>query len=143
MIREAEARDRDQLYRLYKSLVPNSKRMQVLEKQIETIRHDPNNLLLVYEEKGIIIGTLTLNICLQALHGMRPYGIIENIVVDEMHRSRGVGSELLQYVEEYCRSLNCRKIMLLSHSSRIEAHRFFEREGFNGTISRGFKKYLN
>jgi N-acetylglutamate synthase-like GNAT family acetyltransferase len=142
LIREAERTDRDQIFRLYRMLVPNSKRMNVLEEQIEKIRMDPNNFLLVYDEGGKILGTLTLNICLQALHGLRPFGVVENIIVDENHRSQNIGRKLIQYVEEYCKSIDCHKIMLLSNLIRQRAHQFFEREGYNGSISKGFKKYL-
>ncbi|UYO02785.1 GNAT family N-acetyltransferase [Paenibacillus sp. PSB04] len=142
MIREAESQDREQLSNLYTMLVPNSKKMNVLEEQIEKIRMDPANFLLVYEEEGALLGTLTLNICLQAMHGTRPYGLIENIVVHEDHRSNNIGQSLLKYAEEYCRSLHCHKIMLLSHSKRVRAHQFFEREGYDGSVSKGFKKYL-
>lgn len=142
MIREAERTDRDQLFELYRMLVPNSKRMNVLEEQIEKIRMDPNNFLLVYEEEGEILGTVTLNICLQALHGLRPYGVVENIIVHENHRGENIGRAILQYVEEYCVSIDCHRIMLLSNSMRHRAHQFFEREGYNGSISKGFKKYI-
>ncbi|MET3549651.1 hypothetical protein ABID47_006312 [Paenibacillus favisporus] len=43
MIREAESKDREQLSNLYRMLVPNSKKMNVLEEQIEKIRMDPAN----------------------------------------------------------------------------------------------------
>lgn len=142
MIREAERSDRNQLYELYRMLVPNSKKMNVLEEQIDRIKSDPNNFLLVFDEGGEIVGTVTLNICIQALHGTRPYGIIENIIVRENHRSKSVGQQLLQYVEDYCRSINCHRIMLLSNSTRERAHQFFEREGYDGSVSKGFKKYF-
>jgi GNAT superfamily N-acetyltransferase len=141
MIREAEGTDKDKLFELYRMLVPNSKKMNVLEEQIETIRKHPYNFLFVYDEGGDILGTVTLNICLQALHGKRPYGIIENIIVHENHRNKKIGQKLLQYVEEYCRSLNCHRIMLLSNSVRESAHQFLEREGYDGVV-KGFKKYL-
>lgn len=79
---------------------------------------------------------------MQALHVLRPYGVIENIVVHEHHRGRGVGQKLLQYAENYCRALDCHRIMLLSSSKRQMAHQFFEREGYDGAVSKGFKKYL-
>jgi N-acetylglutamate synthase-like GNAT family acetyltransferase len=142
MIREAEGTDKNQLFELYRMLVPNSKKMIVLEEQIDAIKKDPNNFVLVYDEEGQILATLTLNICSQALHGKRPYGVIENIIVHENHRSKNIGQKLLQYVEDYCRSLNCHRIMLLSNSSRESAHQFFEREGYDGSVSKGFKKYL-
>ncbi|MFH0071041.1 GNAT family N-acetyltransferase [Peribacillus sp. NPDC056705] len=83
-----------------------------------------------------------LNICLQALHGARPYGVVENIIVHQDHRNRRIGQKLLQHVEAYCRSIDCHRIMLLSQAQRLDAHRFFEREGYSGSVSRGFKKYL-
>ncbi|KRE59867.1 GNAT family N-acetyltransferase [Paenibacillus sp. Soil750] len=142
MIREAEKTDRDQLFGLYRMLVPNSKKMSVLEEQIVKIRMDPTNFLFVYEEEGELLGTLTLNICLQALHGLRPYGLVENVIVHENHRCKHIGSALLQHVEAYCISIDCHKIMLLSNAKRERAHMFFEKEGYNGSISKGFKKYL-
>ncbi|MCM3237396.1 GNAT family N-acetyltransferase [Heyndrickxia oleronia] len=142
MIREAERSDKVQLYKLYKMLVPNSKKMNIQEEQIEIIKRDPHNFLLVYEEEGVILGTLTLNIFLQALHGFRPYGIVENIIVHENHRNRKIGQQLLQYVEEYCRSIDCHRIMLLSNSQRLRAHQFFEREGYESAVCKGFKKYF-
>jgi N-acetylglutamate synthase-like GNAT family acetyltransferase len=142
LIREAEGKDKEQLFQLYRMLVPNSKKMNVLEEQIERIRVDPMNFLLVYEAGGEILGTVTLNICLQALHGSRPYGVIENIIVHENHRGKNIGQKLLQYIEDYCRSIDCHRIMLLSNSQRLKAHQFFEREGYSGSVSKGFKKYL-
>jgi N-acetylglutamate synthase-like GNAT family acetyltransferase len=142
MIREAERTDKNQIFELYRMLVPNSKKMNVLEEQIDKIRMDPTNFLLVYDEEGEIVGTLTLNICLQALHGIRPYGVIENIIVHENHRGKEIGRKLLQYVEDYCNSIDCHRIMILSNSSRRRAHQFFEREGYDSSISKGFKKYL-
>ncbi|TDF92987.1 GNAT family N-acetyltransferase [Paenibacillus piri] len=142
MIREAERSDKNQLWELYRMLVPNSKKMNVLEEQIDRIRSDPNNFLFVFDDGSAILGTVTLNICIQALHGTRPYGVVENIIVHENHRSKSIGQQLLQYVEEYCRSINCHRIMLLSNSTRERAHQFFEREGYDGLVSKGFKKYL-
>jgi GNAT superfamily N-acetyltransferase len=92
MIREAERTDKEKLFELYRMLVPNSKK--------------------------------------------------KNIIVHENHRSKNIGQKLLQYVENYCRTLNCHRIMLLSHSTRERAHQFFEREGYDGLVSKGFKKYL-
>jgi N-acetylglutamate synthase-like GNAT family acetyltransferase len=142
MIREAEKTDKDQLLELYRMLVPTSRKLLVLDEQIDRIKRDPNNFLLVYEKEGECLGTVTLTICLQALVGMRPYAVIENIVVHESHRSKNIGRELLQYVEDYCKSIDCHKIMLLSNAMRNRAHHFFEREGYSGSVSKGFKKYL-
>lgn len=142
MIRQAERSDKDKQYELYRMLVPNSKKMNVIEEQIDLIRNDSNNFLFVFDNNGEILGTVTLNICIQAMHGTRPYGVVENIIVHENHRCKNIGQQLLEHVEEYCRSINCHRIMLLSNSTRERAHKFFEREGYDGAVSKGFKKYF-
>ncbi|HFU4564288.1 TPA: GNAT family N-acetyltransferase [Bacillus cereus] len=65
------------------------------------------------------------------MHGTRPYGVVENIIVHENYCSKNIGRKLLEYVEDYCRLINCHRIMLLSNSTRERAHQFFEREGFS------------
>ena len=54
---------------------------------------------------------------------------------------RILDKNFLQYVEDYCKAIDCHRIMLLINSARHRAHQFFEREGYNGSISKGFKKY--
>ncbi|PWV94444.1 N-acetylglutamate synthase-like GNAT family acetyltransferase [Paenibacillus cellulosilyticus] len=142
MIREAEASDVSELYRLYRMLLPNSKKLNVVEERIIEIRNDSKNFIYVYESDNKIIGTLTLTICLEALHGSMSYGVIENVVVDETLRGNGIGQQLMDYAERYCRSIRCSKIMLLSNSKRESAHHFFASIGYDSTVSKAFKKYL-
>jgi GNAT superfamily N-acetyltransferase len=44
-------------------------------------------------------------------------------------------------IEAFCAAQGCTKIMLLSARQREDAHRFFERCGFQGDSKRGFVKY--
>ena len=44
--------------------------------------------------------------------------------------------------ERVCREHGRTKVMLLSGMHRTEAHAFFERLGYDGSVSRAFKKYL-
>lgn len=141
MIREAEVKDRDAIQRLYEILCPGEP-INVLELMIEQIKNDKNNFLFVDEQDSIIFGTVLLTICLDPMFGLQPYGLVENIVINPQMRGKGVGKKLLEHVERFCRDLNCSKIMLLSNSFRVDAHRFFEANGYNGSVSKGFKKYL-
>lgn len=142
MIREAEANDCDILERLYKELAPNSKNIKVLPERIEQIKKDLNNFLFVYEESGIVQGTIFATLCLDPMYQFKPYAVVENIIVNTVFRGNGIGKRLLEHVEQMCVLKGCTKIMLLSSANRIEAHEFFEKNGFNGTVSKGFKKYI-
>jgi GNAT superfamily N-acetyltransferase len=142
MIRQAEAMDKRDIERLYKILISESDHINVLETHIEQIKEDPNNFLYVWDQQGQVIGTSMLHILPDPMFAARPYALIENVIVDPGYQGQGIGKQLMQHIEEQCIKANCTVMMLLSHSSRVEAHRFYENIGFNGSISKGFKKSL-
>lgn len=52
-----------------------------------------------------------------------------------------LGAALFQEIEIFCLNTNCSKIILLSSAQRLDSHAFFEKQGFKGTVKRGFVKY--
>lgn len=52
------------------------------------------------------------------------------LVVDEGHRSAGIGSALLRATEARARQWGCESIVLRSRATRKRAHRFYLREGY-------------
>ncbi|MCU6794848.1 GNAT family N-acetyltransferase [Paenibacillus sp. WQ 127069] len=142
MIREAVATDSETLESLYKLLVPTSRNIHVLPERMEQIIADSNNFLFVYEENGQILGTVFLTLCMCPAYEFRPYGIVEYVFVREEARGSGIGKSLLDHVEQICVSKHCTYIGLMSNAQRENAHRFFESRGYNGTMSKGFKKYI-
>lgn len=142
MIREAESKDAQVLEDLYRLLVPTSQNIKVLPERVEEIKKDPNNYLFVLEEENKLQGSVFITLCLDPMYQYRPYAVIENLIIAEEFRGQGLGRELLHHVEQFCMNRNCTKMMLVSSTKRIEAHNFFEKLGYNGTISKGFKKYI-
>ena len=55
---------------------------------------------------------------------------IGGLVVDEAHRSSGVGAELLAAAEAWARERAATKMVVRSRVTREGAHRFYEREGY-------------
>lgn len=89
--------------------------------------------LLVAESRGKLIGTLVLAVVPNLSHKGTPYAIIENVVVDEKHRSKGIGEALITRAVDEARKAGCYKVTLTSNKRRTEAHRFYERLGFSRT----------
>jgi GNAT superfamily N-acetyltransferase len=143
-IREAENGDTPAVLDLYRQLVrpvaPDVE-VDVREERIAEIRADPHNFLWVLEAKDGVIGTAFLTLCLDPMHGGQPYAVLENFIVDENHRGKGYGAELMRYAVDFCYRADCSKIMLQSHGKRVEAHAFFEEQGFSASNKRGFVKY--
>jgi GNAT superfamily N-acetyltransferase len=55
---------------------------------------------------------------------------VDDLVIDERHRSSGVGRALIAYLEHLARGRGAQFIELDSGTHRTDAHRFYFREGF-------------
>ena len=55
---------------------------------------------------------------------------VDDLVTDEMRRSKGIGHALIEHLEGVARKLGADGIMLDSGTQRTQAHRFYFREGF-------------
>ncbi|CAM4478653.1 GNAT family N-acetyltransferase [Paenibacillus tarimensis] len=142
MIREAEVNDAKKLENLYKELLPNNPMIRVSEDRINEVKENPNSFLFVYELEGDIVGTAHLHLCMDALVESRSFGVVERVIVRREEQGKGYGSELMRFIEGICREKNCIKIFLTSGASRIEAHGFYDKLGYDGESSKAFKKYL-
>lgn len=55
---------------------------------------------------------------------------IMGLVVDDSHRSGGIGQELLAVGETWARERGVTRMTVYSRQTRERAHRFYEREGY-------------
>ena len=96
----------------------------------ERVDRDPNLVLVVAEEQGNVVGCLQLCI----LPGLSSQGasraLIEDVRVASDRRSRGIGERLVQWAIGEARGRSCKLVELLTHHTRADAQRFYERLGF-------------
>lgn len=138
VIREATEADLPRLLDLYFQLSqlgarPESAPQPVTEAHratLRALRADPRATCLVLEVDGRVVGTLTVYILANLSHGARPFAVVENVVTDAAVRGRGWGRLLMAHAEELARRQGCYRIVLTSHRRRTDAHRFYERLGF-------------
>jgi ribosomal protein S18 acetylase RimI-like enzyme len=95
--------------------------------ELEEIVASPATVLLVAREGGEIVGSLTLAL-FRIPTGLRAW--IEDVVVDESARGRGVGEALNQAAIDHARSVGARTVDLTSRPSREAANRLYQRMGF-------------
>ncbi len=65
---------------------------------------------------------------------------IDDLVVLPSVRSKGYGAALLSWLKDYAAQAGCRQFHLDSGMQRLDAHRFYEREGM---VKTGFHFALN
>ena len=92
-------------------------------------------VVLVAELDGVVVGCLSTSV-MRVLHRPAPVGRIAMMVVDEALRSRGIGAELVHAAEEALAAQGCYMIEVTSHVRRTDAHRFYERLGYERTSVR-------
>jgi ribosomal protein S18 acetylase RimI-like enzyme len=63
------------------------------------------------------------------------YVELDNVIIDENHRDKGVGEQLCRYAEEEAKKLGCRMAMLDCYVENYRGQRFYYRHGY---IIRGF-----
>lgn len=95
---------------------------------LQEIVASPATVLFVAREgDGPILGSLTLAL-FRIPTGLRAW--IEDVVVDEAARGKGVGAALNAAALEHARSVGARTVDLTSRPSRDAANRLYQRLGF-------------
>lgn len=80
-------------------------------------------------EDGKQVGRQYLYILRNDLH-KEPFGLLEDLYVEEDYRKRGIGSELVKKAIAEAKAQGCYKLILTSRDSNSRLHAFYERLGF-------------
>jgi GNAT superfamily N-acetyltransferase len=148
IVREAKQDDIPRILELYQQLSLNPAEQESLqvypehgEKAFREMAEMENYHLLVAEKDGEVVGTTVLVILPGLAHGISHWGVVEFMVVNEAHRSQGIGQALMDRATELAQAAGCYKIMLGSNKKRKDAHRFYRRAGYEATHE-GFTRYF-
>ena len=96
----------------------------------ERVTRDPNIQLVVAEDEGAVVGCLQLCILPGLSSQGASRGLIEDVRVASHCRSRGIGEQMVQWAVTEARRQGCKVVELLTHHTRVDAQRFYERLGF-------------
>jgi ribosomal protein S18 acetylase RimI-like enzyme len=97
----------------------------------EALDRDPNIQLVVAEDgEGAVVGCLQLCILPGLSSQGASRGLIEDVRVAADCRSRGIGEQMVQWAVVEARAKGCVLVELLTHHTRVDAQRFYERLGF-------------
>lgn len=103
---------------------------------------DPNQLLMVADRAGTIVGTFQLTFIPGLSHRGATRAQIEGVRVASSERGTGLGTHLMRWAITESERRGCRMLQLTSDASRTDAHRFYEKLGFQKSHV-GFKLVLN
>jgi ribosomal protein S18 acetylase RimI-like enzyme len=102
----------------------------------EIVQSPTTTLLVARDEGGALVGSLTL-VLFRIPTGVRAW--IEDVVVDENARGRGIGEGLTMRAVTIATQRGARTVDLSSRPDREAANRLYERLGFQRRDSRLFR----
>jgi ribosomal protein S18 acetylase RimI-like enzyme len=146
-IREVIHSDIDALQQLYNNHLSKPSQAEPADREVllatlQSIIEDGSYHILVGEDDGSVVASVTLVVVKNLTHNGRPYSIIENVVAHSDYRGRGYASQLMARASEIAAEAGCYKIMLMTGSKKESTLGFYERCGFNRQDKTGFIKWL-
>lgn len=132
-----QVEDISDLFQLSRTLIPFEIDIDKSFEIYKEIQKDDNYYLLVAKEDNVIVGT-ALGICCKSL--TVPFLVIEDVIVKEELRRKGIGRKLMDALDEFAKRRHCAYAILVSSGFRKEAHKFYENVGFKDSVQ-GFGKF--
>jgi GNAT superfamily N-acetyltransferase len=108
---------------------------------LKAIVDDPSRGLTVAVVDGRVVGTIDIVVCRNLTRDLRPFALIENVVVMPDFRRRGIGRLLMSSAIGLAEEQGCYKVQLVSSNKRDAAHELYEAMGFDAPVS-GYRRYL-
>lgn len=94
-----------------------------------TMMDDANSHMIVAKERRTVAGFISFTTRKTLLHS-EPSGLVDELVVAENYRGRGIGHRLIEAAISKCKELGCSEIEVSTEKSNTAARRFYARCGF-------------
>jgi len=88
-----------------------------------------------------VVGMCTVQVLVSTAEG-GSVGLIEDVVVDEAHRGRGIGRALLAQAEAWAADAGLTRLQLLADVANATALRFYAKHGWSTTQLVALRKRL-
>ncbi|MFT3734185.1 MAG: GNAT family N-acetyltransferase [Rhodocyclaceae bacterium] len=131
-VRRACAADLTGLLALYRQLHVDDPAVEpaLAAAQWAAILANPMLHYFVIEDAGTLVSSCTLSIIPNLTRGLKPYGLVENVVTHPDWRGRGFATQVLHAARDAAWAAGCYKLMLMTGRKTPETLAFYERAGF-------------
>ncbi len=141
IIAEIQEKDLEQLQKIMKQVFNSNTSDSKVQRFYEVSKNNIDIYVLGYYIENNLVGTVTLNILTM------PSGkeaTIWNLAVFEEYRKLGIATKLMIKAEEIVKSYeDVSRIWLFSGVQRKEAHKLYNKLGYDENVDKAFVKYIN
>jgi len=96
----------------------------------KTIKKDVYGVKITFEDKGKEVARAFLYVLKNGLH-KAPFGLLEDVFVNERYRGQGLGSKLVVAVIAEAKKRKCYKLIATSRNAKPELRKFYKRFGLD------------
>ena len=133
-VRSLNNKDLVDVAELYTLFWNDSMDISKMEQNFSELSKNPNYIFLCAEENGKVIGTIQGIICEELYGKCLPFLVMENFVIAEKYRGRGVGRELLKELEKIGKERKCSQIIFITETETglmlPEAVSLYKKKGY-------------
>ena len=105
------------------------------EKRIQEIKKNPYHHIFVIEDEGKIIASITLLIEMKIIRKLSKVGHIEDVVVSNEYRGKGLAKDLINYCINFSKNKDCYKLILNCNKDLVNFYSKFGFENKNTQMS--------
>jgi len=128
-IRRGQVKDLNQVYilgsRTEELKFSKKIRFHIKPEFVEWIKKPKTNIFLVADDSGKIVGFLYAKII------DRDWCMLDNLVVDNMHRNKGIGYEMLEQLYKILKKEKVDYMQTLVEANHKNSQKFWKGKGFN------------
>jgi len=92
---------------------------------------EQNYRLYMAKSTTEVLGVVGLRVCDDPINNGKPYGIINNLVVEEDYRDLGIGTDMLERVELVAKKYKCDMVTISFLTSNKPAKKLYENLGYS------------
>jgi ribosomal protein S18 acetylase RimI-like enzyme len=104
--------------------------IDTIQNTLEELIDSPSNHMLVARDGTIPIGFVNFLIRKTVLH-RSPSGLIDELIISDEYRGKGIGRRLISEVIQRCRNQGCCELEVSTLMSNQKARSFYRECGFN------------
>ncbi|MDP4090326.1 MAG: GNAT family N-acetyltransferase [Bacillota bacterium] len=140
VIEKIKIDDIPDLLQLYTELTPYKIPIEDSIRIYEEILRDNQYLILVAKDVDKIVGSILAVSCKCLSCGGDNFLVLEDVIVKEELRGKGIGKMLMKKIDEFAVANHCLYAIVVSSAHRKGAHKFYESVGFTDEVI-GFRKF--
>ena len=142
VIRSLVIDDMEPLAALYHQFWGEESDTQAMRRTFSALAQNEDYILLGAALDEVLVGSVMGVVCHELYGDCKPFLVLENMVVDQACRGKGIGKLLFAALEQQAAEKSCTQVILVTETQRAEACAFYESLGFHPTANRGYKKKI-